>query len=105
LYPRQEYPPDQRAQRGLAPNALDGAWRYAEEASSEDEATWRSSPVRKTNASNSDKQQVQDVENLINARPDVLLVASHTEDTEGKAILNACKTCIHSGADCRGARC
>jgi ribose transport system substrate-binding protein len=98
LYPRQEYPP---GQTGLVPNALDRAWRYAKEASSEDEATWCSSQVRKTNANNSDQQQVQDVENLINDRPDVLLVASHAE---GKAILNVRQVCTHSGADCRGPR-
>ncbi len=75
-------------------NALDGAWRYAEEASIEDQAKADGYQLLKTNANNSDDQQVQDIENLINDRPDVLLVDPHTEDAEAKAILDARKACI-----------
>jgi len=75
-------------------NALDGAWRYAEEASIEQEAAKHGFQLLKTNANNSDVQQVQDIENLINDRPDVLLVDPHTEDAEVKPILDARKACI-----------
>src|SRR5690348_17075338 len=63
-------------------NALDGAWRFAEEASIESQAAAHGYQLLKTNANNSDDQQVQDIENLINDRPDVLLVDPHTEDAE-----------------------
>jgi len=79
---------------GWSQNALDGAWRYAEEASVEQEASKHGYQLLKTNANNSDNQQVQDIENLINDRPDVLLVDPHTEDAEVKAILDARKACI-----------
>ena len=75
-------------------NALDGAWRYAEEGSIESEAKSHGDQLLKTNANNSDDQQVQDIENLINDRPDVLLVDPHTEDAEVKPILDARKACI-----------
>lgn len=75
-------------------NALDGAWRYAEEASIEQAASSHGYQLLKTNANNSDDQQVQDIEGLINDRPDVLLVDPHTEDAEVKAILDARKACI-----------
>lgn len=79
---------------GWSQNALDGAWRYAEEASIEQEASKAGYQLIKTNANNSDNQQVQDIENLINDRPDVLLVDPHTEDAEAKAVLDARKACI-----------
>lgn len=79
---------------GWSQNALDGAWRYAEEASVEQEASKHGYQLLKTNANNSDNQQVQDIQNLINDRPDVLLVDPHTEDAEAKAILDARKACI-----------
>jgi ABC-type sugar transport system substrate-binding protein len=75
-------------------NALDGAWRYAEEGSIEQSAKSAGYQLVKTNANNSDDQQVQDIENLINDRPDVLLVDPHTEDSEVKAVLDARKACI-----------
>lgn len=75
-------------------NALDGAWRYAEEASIEASAKAGGYTLLKTNANNSDVQQVQDIENLINDKPDVLLVDPHTEDAEAKAITDARKACI-----------
>ncbi|HXR64675.1 MAG TPA: ABC transporter substrate-binding protein [Ktedonobacteraceae bacterium] len=75
-------------------NALDGAWRYAEEASIEQQAAAHGYQLLKTNANNSDDQQEQDIENLINDRPDVLLVDPHTEDAEVKGILDARKACI-----------
>jgi len=75
-------------------NALDGAWRYAEEASIESQATAGGYQLLKTNANDSDDQQVQDIENLINDRPDVLLVDPYTEDAEAKTILDARKACI-----------
>ncbi len=75
-------------------NALDGAWRFAEEASIEQQAAAHGFQLLKTNANNSDDQQVQDIENLINDKPDVLLVDPHTEDAEVKAILDARKACI-----------
>lgn len=79
---------------GWSQNALDGAWRYAEEGSIEQEAAKHGYQLLKTNANNSDDQQVQDIENLINDRPDVLLVDPHTEDAEVKPILDARKACI-----------
>jgi len=79
---------------GWSQNALDGAWRYAEEASIDDAAKKGGYQLIKTNANNSDNQQVQDIQNLINDRPDVLLVDPHTEDAEVKAILDARKACI-----------
>ncbi|GCF09920.1 ABC transporter substrate-binding protein [Dictyobacter arantiisoli] len=75
-------------------NALDGAWRFAEEASIEQQAQQHGYQLLKANANNSDVQQVQDIETLINDRPDVLLVDPHTEDAEAKAILDARKACI-----------
>jgi ABC-type sugar transport system substrate-binding protein len=75
-------------------NALDGAWRYAEEASIEQAAKDGGYTLLKTNANNSDVQQVQDIQNLINDKPDVLLVDPHTEDAEAKAITDARKACI-----------
>lgn len=75
-------------------NALDGAWRYAEEASIEQAAQQHHYQLLKTNANNSDVQQVQDIENLINDRPDVLLIDPHTEDAEVKPLLDARKACI-----------
>jgi ABC-type sugar transport system substrate-binding protein len=79
---------------GWSQNALDGAWRFAEEASIEQQAAKYGYQLLKTNANNSDDQQVQDIENLINDRPDVLLVDPHTEDAEVKAVLDARKQCI-----------
>lgn len=79
---------------GWSQNALDGAWRFAEEASIEQAAASGGYKLLKTNANNSDDQQVQDIANLINDRPDVLLVDPHTEDAEAKAILDARKNCI-----------
>jgi ABC-type sugar transport system substrate-binding protein len=79
---------------GWSQNALDGAWRYAEEGSIEAAAKAAGYQLLKTNANNSDDQQVQDIENLINDRPDVLLVDPHTEDAEVKPILDARKACI-----------
>ncbi len=79
---------------GWSQNALDGAWRYAEEASIEQAAAAHGYQLLKTNANNSDDQQVQDIENLINDRPDVLLIDPHTEDAEAKAVLDARKACI-----------
>ncbi len=75
-------------------NALDGAWRFAEEASIEQAAAQHGYQLLKTNANNSDIQQVQDIQNLINDRPDVLLVDPHTEDSEVSTILAARKACI-----------
>ena len=79
---------------GWSQNALDGAWRYAEEASIEQAAAAGHYQLLKFNANNSDDQQVQDIENLINDRPDVLLVDPHTEDAESKAVVDARKACI-----------
>jgi ribose transport system substrate-binding protein len=79
---------------GWSQNALDGAWRNAEEASIKDEAQKHGYKLIPTNANNSDDQQVQDIEGLINDHPDVLLVDPHTEDAEVKAILDARKNCI-----------
>lgn len=79
---------------GWSQNALDGAWRFAEEASIGQEADKGGYQLIKTNANNSDNQQVQDIHNLINDRPDVLLVDPHTEDAEAKAIQDARKACI-----------
>lgn len=79
---------------GWSQNALDGAWRFAEEASIESQAAAHGYQLLKTNANNSDDQQVQDIENLINDRPDVLLVDPHTEDAEAKAVTDARKACI-----------
>ena len=79
---------------GWSQNALDGAWRFAEEGSIESEAAKAGYQLLKTNANNSDDQQVQDIENLINDKPDVLLVDPHTEDAEVKPILDARKACI-----------
>lgn len=79
---------------GWSQNALDGAWRFAEEASIEQQAAAHGYQLLKTNANNSDDQQVQDIENLINDHPDVLLVDPHTEDAEVKAVLDARKQCI-----------
>src|SRR6185437_8459652 len=64
------------------------------EASIEQEAASHGYQLLKTNANNSDDQQAQDIENLINDRPDVLLVDPHTEDAEVKGILDARKACI-----------
>lgn len=79
---------------GWSQNALDGAWRYAEEQSIKDAAAANHYQLIPTNANNSDDQQVQDIETLINDRPDVLLVDPHTEDAEVKPILDARKACI-----------
>jgi ribose transport system substrate-binding protein len=79
---------------GWSQNALDGAWRYAEEASMVSQAKAHGDKLLATNANNSDDQQVQDIEGLINDRPDVLLVDPHTEDAEVKALLDARKACI-----------
>jgi len=75
-------------------NALDGAWRNAEEQSIQDAAKAGNYQLLRTNANNSDVQQVQDIENLINAHPDVLLIDPHTEDSEVKPLLDARKQCI-----------
>jgi galactofuranose transport system substrate-binding protein len=75
-------------------NALDGAWRYAEEGSIESEAKAAGYTLVKTNANNSDDQQVQDIQTLINDRPDILLVDPHTEDAEAGAVVSARKACI-----------
>jgi ribose transport system substrate-binding protein len=79
---------------GWSQNALDGAWRYAEEASIEQTAKALHYQLLTANANNSDNQQVQDIETLISDRPDVLLVDPHTEDAEVKPILDARKACI-----------
>jgi galactofuranose transport system substrate-binding protein len=79
---------------GWSQNALDGAWRYAEEGSIESAAKAAGYQLLKTNANNSDDQQVQDIENQINDRPDVLLIDPHTEDAEVKPLLDARKACI-----------
>ncbi|GHO57091.1 ABC transporter substrate-binding protein [Ktedonobacter robiniae] len=75
-------------------NALDGAWRFAEEASIADAAKAHGYQLLKTNANNSDVQQVQDIQNLINDHPDVLLVDPHTEDAEAAQVAAARKACI-----------
>ncbi|GHO80453.1 sugar ABC transporter substrate-binding protein [Ktedonobacter sp. SOSP1-85] len=75
-------------------NALDGAWRFAEEASIEAAAKAHGYQLLKTNANNSDVQQVQDIQNLINDHPDVLLVDPHTEDAEAAQVVAARKACI-----------
>ena len=59
---------------GWSQNALDGAWRYAEEASIEQQASQHGYQLLKTNANNSDDQQVQDIENLITARMSCLSI-------------------------------
>lgn len=79
---------------GWSQNALDGAWRYAEEASIEQAAAAHGYQLLKTNANNSDVQQVQDIQNLINDRPDVLLIDPHTEDAEASQVVAARKACI-----------
>jgi ribose transport system substrate-binding protein len=79
---------------GWSQNALDGAWRFAEEASVEQAAAAHGYQLLKTNANNSDVQQVQDIQNLINDRPDVLLVDPHTEDAEAGQVVAARKACI-----------
>lgn len=79
---------------GWSQNALDGAWRYAEEASIDAAAKAAGYQLLSTNANNSDVQQAQDIENLISDKPDVLLVDPHTEDSEAKAINDARKACI-----------
>jgi ribose transport system substrate-binding protein len=79
---------------GWSQNALDGAWRYAEEASVTQAAAQHGYQLLKTNANNSDVQQVQDIQNLINDRPDLLLVDPHTEDAEAAAVVAARKACI-----------
>src|SRR5579884_1870211 len=56
---------------GWSQNALDGAWRFAEEQSITDAAKAHHYDLVKTNANNSDVQQVQDIETLISDRPDV----------------------------------
>ncbi len=75
-------------------NALDGAWRFAEEGSIDAAAKAHGFQLLKTNANNSDVQQVQDIQTLINDHPDVLLVDPHTEDAEANAIISARKACI-----------
>ncbi len=79
---------------GWAQNALDGAWRYAEEASIEQTAQQDGFQLLKTNANDSDNQEVQDIENLINDQVDALLVDPYTEDAEAKPIIDARKACI-----------
>jgi galactofuranose transport system substrate-binding protein len=79
---------------GWSQNALDGAWRNAEETSIMDAAKAHGYQLLRYNANNSDVQQVQDIENLINAHPDVLLIDPHTEDSEVKPLLDARKQCI-----------
>ncbi len=79
---------------GWAQNALDGAWRYAEEASIEGTAQQDGFQLLKTNANDSDNQEVQDIENLINDKVDALLVDPYTEDAEAKPIQDARKACI-----------
>src|SRR5437667_8284878 len=79
---------------GWSQNALDGAWRNAEEASIVSAAKTAGDTLVATNANNSDNQQVQDIQTLINDRPDILLVDPHTEDAEVSAVLNARKNCI-----------
>ncbi len=79
---------------GWSQNALDGAWRFAEEQSITDAAKAHHYDLVKTNANNSDVQQVQDIETLISDRPDVLLIDPHTEDAEVKPLLDARKQCI-----------
>lgn len=75
-------------------NALDGAWRNAEEASIDAAAKAGGYELIKTNANNSDVQQVQDIETLIADNPDVLLIDPHTENAEIKPLLDARKACI-----------
>ncbi len=79
---------------GWSHNALDGAWRAAEEKSIDDAAAKHGYTLLSYNANNSDDQQAQDIENLINAKVDVMLVDPHTEDGEVKAIQDARKACI-----------
>lgn len=79
---------------GWSQNALDGAWRAAEEKSIDDAAAKHGYTLLSYNANNSDDQQAQDIENLINAKVDVMLVDPHTEDAEVKPILDARKACI-----------
>ncbi|HLZ62753.1 MAG TPA: ABC transporter substrate-binding protein [Ktedonosporobacter sp.] len=79
---------------GWSQNALDGAWRFAEESSVEQAAAAGGYQLIKTNANNSDVQQVQDIQNLINDKPDVLLVDPHTEDAESAQVVAARKACI-----------
>jgi galactofuranose transport system substrate-binding protein len=79
---------------GWSQNALDGAWRNAEEASIVSAAKAAGDTLVATNANNSDDQQVQDIQTLINDRPDILLVDPHTEDAEVSAVLSARKNCI-----------
>jgi ribose transport system substrate-binding protein len=89
-----EVPLSKAKKVGWSQNALDGAWRYAEEASIVSQAAAHGYQLVKTNANNSDDQQVQDIQTLINDKPDVLLVDPHTEDAEAKAVLDARKACI-----------
>jgi ABC-type sugar transport system substrate-binding protein len=79
---------------GWSQNALDGAWRFAEEGSIEQAAKAHGYQLLKTNANNSDVQQVQDIQNLINDHPDVLLIDPHTEDAEAGQVVAARKACI-----------
>jgi ribose transport system substrate-binding protein len=87
-------PPSTVKKVGWSQNALDGAWRFAEEASIEQAAKEHGYQLLKTNANNSDVQQVQDIQNLINAHPDVLLIDPHTEDAEAAQVVAARKACI-----------
>ena len=79
---------------GWSQNALDGAWRNAEEASIDQAAKAHGYQLLATNANNSDDQQVQDIQTLINDNVDVLLIDPHTENSEVKEVLAARKACI-----------
>jgi ribose transport system substrate-binding protein len=75
-------------------NALDGAWRNAEEESIVQAAKANNFQLLRANANNSDVQQVQDIQTLISDKPDVLLVDPHTEDAEASSVVAARKACI-----------
>ena len=80
---------------GFSQNALDGAWRNAESDSMAKAVAAKGwNPVIQTNANNSDSQQVQDINTLINDKVDVLVIAPHTEDAEVQAIIKARQACI-----------
>ncbi|HZR40173.1 MAG TPA: ABC transporter substrate-binding protein [Ktedonobacteraceae bacterium] len=79
---------------GWSQNALDGAWRFAEEASIKAAAQSHGYQLLPMNANNSDDQQVQDIQTLINEKPDFLLIDPHTEDGEANQVVAARKACI-----------
>jgi galactofuranose transport system substrate-binding protein len=79
---------------GWSENSLDGAWRNAEESSMEQAASSAGYQLIKTNANNSDDQQVQDINTLINDKVDALVIAPLTENAESAAIVKARQACI-----------